>query len=71
MDDPSLDCNTPGREIAVAAEALYLANLMIVPGIAFAAAYLSLFAVPRGPLTSTPPSERLRCRRRASGCSAA
>lgn len=37
MDDPSLDFNTPGREIAVAAEALYLANLMIVPGIAFVA----------------------------------
>ncbi len=37
MDDPSLDFNTPGREIAVAAEALYLANLMIIPGIAFVA----------------------------------
>lgn len=37
MDDPSLDSTIPGREIAVAAEALYLANLMIVPGIAFVA----------------------------------
>jgi len=37
MDDPRLDFNPPGREIAVAAEALYLANLMIIPGIAFVA----------------------------------
>ena len=37
MDDSSLDFDIPGREIAVAAEALYLANLMIVPGLGFAA----------------------------------
>ena len=30
MDDSSLDFDIPGRELAVAAEALYLANLMIV-----------------------------------------
>ena len=33
----SSDEDVPGREIAVAAEALYLANLMLIPGIAFAA----------------------------------
>lgn len=37
MASSELDFNIPGREIAVAAEALYLANLMIVPGIAFIA----------------------------------
>ena len=37
MTDSELDFNIPGREIAVAAEALYLANLMIVPGVAFVA----------------------------------
>ena len=37
MDDPSLDFNIPGREIAVAAEALYLANRMIIPVIAVVA----------------------------------
>ncbi|MBS0345400.1 MAG: DUF4870 domain-containing protein [Proteobacteria bacterium] len=37
MVSSELDFNIPGREIAVAAEALYLANLMIVPGIAFIA----------------------------------
>ena len=37
MDDASLDFDIPGRELAVAAEALYLANLMIVPGVGFVA----------------------------------
>ena len=37
MDDSSLDFDIPGRELAVAAEALYLANLMIVPGLGFVA----------------------------------
>ncbi|WP_374482308.1 hypothetical protein [Zoogloea sp.] len=37
MASSELDFNIPGREIAVAAEALYLANLMIVPGVAFIA----------------------------------
>ena len=37
MDDASLDFDIPGREIAIAAEALYLANLMLIPGIAFVA----------------------------------
>lgn len=37
MASSELDFNIPGREIAVAAEALYLANLMVVPGIAFIA----------------------------------
>jgi uncharacterized Tic20 family protein len=35
MENSELDFNIPGREIAVAAEALYLANLMVVPGVAF------------------------------------
>ncbi len=35
MENPEPDFNIPGREIAVAAEALYLANLMVVPGVAF------------------------------------
>lgn len=35
--DPDPDPDTPGREIAVAAEALYLANLMLIPGLGFAA----------------------------------
>lgn len=37
MASSELDFNIPGREIAVAAEALYLANLMVVPGVAFIA----------------------------------
>ena len=37
MDDSSLDFDIPGRELAVTAEALYLANLMIVPGLSFLA----------------------------------
>ncbi len=37
MDDASPDFDIPGREIAIAAEALYLANLMLIPGIAFVA----------------------------------
>jgi uncharacterized Tic20 family protein len=35
MENSEPDFNIPGREIAVAAEALYLANLMVVPGVAF------------------------------------
>lgn len=34
--DPDSIDDVPGRELAVAAESLYLANLMLIPGIAFA-----------------------------------
>ena len=36
-DDSDLDFDIPGRATAVAAEALYLANLMLIPGLGFAA----------------------------------
>jgi len=36
-DDSDLDFNVPGRATAVAAEALYLANLMLIPGLGFVA----------------------------------
>lgn len=35
MENSELDFNIPGRELAVAAEALYLANLMLIPGAGF------------------------------------
>ena len=60
MDDSSLDFDIPGREIAVAAEALYLANLMVVPGVAFVALVVLWFrerdrapALARGHLRQT------------------
>jgi len=37
MEDMTTDPEKPGREIAVAAEALYLANLMLIPGLGFVA----------------------------------
>lgn len=37
MEDLTTDPEIPGREIAVAAEALYLANLMLIPGLGFVA----------------------------------
>jgi len=37
MENTDSDPDIPGREIAVAAEALYLANLMLIPGLGFAA----------------------------------
>ena len=37
MEDLKTDPEIPGREIAVAAEALYLANLMLIPGLGFVA----------------------------------
>jgi uncharacterized Tic20 family protein len=37
MENSELDFNIPGRELAVAAEALYLANLMLIPGLGFIA----------------------------------
>ncbi|HRH73628.1 MAG TPA: hypothetical protein PLM62_11075 [Zoogloea sp.] len=37
MEDLTTDPDIPGREIAVAAEALYLANLMLIPGLGFVA----------------------------------
>ena len=37
MENTDPDPDIPGREIAVAAEALYLANLMLIPGLGFAA----------------------------------
>ncbi len=37
MEDLKTDPEIPGREIAVAAEALYLANLMLIPGLGFIA----------------------------------
>lgn len=37
MEPTAPDPDVPGREIAVAAEALYLANLMLIPGLGFAA----------------------------------
>ena len=37
MEDLTTDPEIPGREIAVAAEALYLANLMLIPGLGFIA----------------------------------
>lgn len=37
MEDLTTDPDIPGREIAVAAEALYLANLMLIPGLGFMA----------------------------------
>ena len=36
-DDADLDFDIPGRATAVAAEALYLANLMLIPGLGFVA----------------------------------
>lgn len=36
-DDSDLDFDVPGRATAVAAEALYLANLMLIPGLGFLA----------------------------------
>ena len=36
-DDSDLDFDIPGRATAVAAEALYLANLMLIPGLGFLA----------------------------------
>ena len=36
-DDSDLDFDIPGRATAVAAEALYLANLMLIPGLGFVA----------------------------------
>ena len=36
-NDADLDFAIPGRATAVAAEALYLANLMLIPGLGFAA----------------------------------
>ena len=36
-DDSELDFDIPGRATAVAAEALYLANLMLIPGLGFLA----------------------------------
>lgn len=37
MEDLKTDPEIPGREIAVTAEALYLANLMLIPGLGFIA----------------------------------
>ena len=36
-NDADLDFSIPGRATAVAAEALYLANLMLIPGLGFVA----------------------------------
>lgn len=36
-EDSDLDFDIPGRATAVAAEALYLANLMLIPGLGFLA----------------------------------
>jgi uncharacterized Tic20 family protein len=36
-EDSDLDFDIPGRATAVAAEALYLANLMLIPGLGFVA----------------------------------
>lgn len=36
-DDSELDFDIPGRATAVVAEALYLANLMLIPGLGFVA----------------------------------
>jgi hypothetical protein len=48
MEDLTTDPEIPGREIAVAAEALYLANLMLIPGLGFRPAGAVVAAAPQG-----------------------